>query len=265
MGRAVKNRRSRLGVVDRTKAVMSLPMGDKSAIVEAVRGYLADPSPRVRSAALEVVRDENLRELDQQVVMSLSDKNSFVRYSAVECLGTLHQEESIAASWLYPLMEDPSFLVRVATLESLDQIGDNDALPMIAKRLYDDNALVRAYAAGAIAQLDGGKYVPEIERALEAETDDNARVGFADALFLMGDERQFSELLKLLSSSDYHVRCASANALGAANLKPAQVQSALEAVSHAARNALFRADRLTMERVEKDLREQRKQEAGGPA
>lgn len=256
MGQAVKNRRTRLGVVDRTRAVMSLPMGDKAAIVEAVRGYLADRSPRVRSAALDVVRDENLRELDQQVVMSLSDRSSSVRYSAVECLGSLHEEESSAASWLYPLLDDPSFLVRIATLESLDQIGDKNALPLIATKLRDDNALVRAYAAGAIAQLGGKKYVTEIECALETETDDNARVGFADALFLMGDKEQFSELLKLLSSSDYRVRSASANALSAAELTPAQVQSALEAVSHAARNALFRSDRLTMERVEKELREQ---------
>ena len=86
--------------------------------------------------------------------------------------------------------------------------------------------------------MDGREYVTEIERALETETDDNARVGFADALFLLGDQRQFSELLKLLSSSDYRVRCASANALRAAELTPAQIQSALEAVSHEARHAL---------------------------
>jgi HEAT repeat protein len=256
MGQAVKNRRTRLGVVDRTKAVMSLPMGDKAAAVEAVRGYLADRSPRVRSAALDVVKDEGLRELEQQVMMSLSDKSSSVRYSAAECLGSLHEEESIAASWLYPLLEDPSFLVRIATLESLDQIGDKSALPLIATKLHDDNALVRAYAAGAIAQLDGKRYVAEIKRILETETDDNARVGFADALFLMGDQSQFLELLKLLSSSDYRVRCASANALSAAELTPAQVRSALEAVTDAARNALFRADKLTMERVEKELRDQ---------
>jgi hypothetical protein len=256
MGQAVKNRKARLGVVDRTKAVMSLPMGEKAAIGEAVREYLADRSPRVRSAALDVIKDENLHELEPQVVLSLSDRSSSVRYSAVECLGSFHEEKSVAATWLYPLLDDPSFLVRIATLESLDQIGDKNALPLIAPKLHDEDALVRAYAAGAIAQLDGKKYASEIERALETETDDNARVGFADALFLMGDQKQFAELLKLLSSSDYRVRSASANALSAAELTPAQVRSALEAVSHAARNALFRADRLTMERVEKELREQ---------
>lgn len=256
MGHAVKTKKARLGVVDRTKAVMSLPMGDKSAIVEAIVGYLADRSPRVRSAALDVIRDESLRDLDPQVKRALTDTSSSVRYSAVECLGSLHEEEAIAASWLYPLLDDPSFLVRVATLESLDQIGDEAALPMIAAKLHDENALVRAYAAGAIAQLDGKKYVLEIQRALEAEADDNARVGFADALFLMGDQKQFSELLRLLSSSDYRVRSASANALSAAELTPAQVRSALEAVSHAGQNSLFRADRSTMERVEQELREQ---------
>lgn len=191
MGQAVKNRKARLGVVDRTRAVMSLPTGDRAAIIEAVRGYLADRSPRVRSAALDVIKDEGLRDLDSQVELCLSDKSSSVRYSAVECLGLLHEEESVAATWLYPLLDDPSFLVRVATLESLNLIGDTKALPLIAAKLHDESSLVRGYAAGTIAGLDGEKYVTEIERALETEVDDNARVGF------VGRQRRKTALLRI--------------------------------------------------------------------
>ena len=235
---------------------MSLADGDKGQLAQSVSKYLADRSPRVRAAALDVVKAEDLQEMNEQVLNLLSDRSRTVRYSAVECLGSLHEGEAVTASWLYPLLQDPFHLVRIETLESLARIGDRKALPLIADRLQDDDALVRAYAARSIAELDGRKYLTAIERALEGEQDENAQVGFADALFALGDESQLAVLLKFLSSTDYHVRCASANALSVADLTPEQLQSALEAVSHAARNALFRADRSTMERVEKELREQ---------
>jgi HEAT repeat protein len=253
---ATKKRESEHGVVSRVRVVMSLANGDKGQLAQSVSKYLADRSPRVRAAALDVVRSKELREMNEQVLNLLSDKNQNVRYSAVECLGSLHEGEAVGASWLYPLLQDPFPLVRIETLESLALIGDKKALPLIAERLQDDDALVRAYAARSIAELDGRKYLTAIERALKAEQDENAKVGFADALFGLGDEEQLPVILEFLSSADYRVRCAAANAFRAADLTPSQRQAALAAVSHAARNALFRADRLTMERVETELRGQ---------
>jgi len=251
-----KNRESERGVVARTKAVMSLPMGDKAAIAEAVRRYLVDRSPRVRSAALDVVKDENLREVEPDVLALLSDKNHAVRYTAAECLGALHEDEGIAASWLYPLLQDPNELVRIETLESLGRIGDKKSVPLIVKRLDDDLPLVRSYAAHFVADLGGKKYLPELAKRKTLEKDDVARVGLAYALFTLGDSEQRSVLLELLSSTNYAVRCASANSLSALDFTPAQHQAVVSALSHAAQNALAVADRSTMERVEKELREQ---------
>ena len=253
---ATKKRVSEHGVVGRVRMVMSLANGDRSLLAHAVSKYLADRSPRVRVAALEVVKAADLRGMNKQVLNLLSDKSRTVRSSAVECLGSLHEGEAMGASWLYPLLQDSFHLVRIETLESLAQIGDKKALPLIAERLQDDDALVRAYAARSIAQLGGGKYFTAIERALKAEEDDNARVGFADALFALGDAEQLAVLLGFLSSANYRVRCAAANALSVAELTPSQRQAALAGVSHAARAALAAADRSTMKRVEKELRDQ---------
>ena len=253
---ATKKSESEHGVVSRVRVVMSLADGDKGQLAQSVSKYLADRSPRVRAAALDVVKAEDLQEMNEQVLNLLSDRSRTVRYSAVECLGSLHEGEAVTASWLYPLLQDPFHLVRIETLESLARIGDKKALPRIAERLQDDDALVRAYAARSIAELDGGKFRTAIERALKAEQDDNAKVGFADALFALGDAEQLPVLLEFLSSADYHVRCAAANALSAAELTPSQRQAALAGVSHAASAALVKADRSTMERVEKELRDQ---------
>jgi HEAT repeat protein len=229
---------------------------NKTQLAQAVSRYLADRSPRVRVAALDLVREKDLREVNASVLGLLTDKSGIVRHAAVECLGVLHEGEAVEASWLYPLLKDPVLIVRVETVESLAQIGDRTALPLIAERLQDHDALVRAYAARSIAALDGMEYITAIESASKMEADENAKVGFADALFALGDASQFSVLLEFLSSADYHVRCASANALSVADFTPVPLQSALEAVSYAAHHALAVADRSTMERVEKELRGQ---------
>ena len=91
---------------------------------------------------------------------------------------------------------------------------------------------------------------------MKAEQDENAKVGFADALFGLGDVGQLPVLFELLSSADYRVRCAAANAVSAAELTPSQRQAALAVVSHASRTALAAADRATMKRVETELRDQ---------
>ena len=243
------------GVVSRVRKVASLAEGDNGQLPQSLTRYLSDRSPRVRSEALDVVREKQLREMGANVLNLLTDKSRSVRYSAVECLGVLHQDEAAKASWLYPLLRDPFPLVRIGTLESLTQIGDRAALPLIVKRLQDDDSLVRAYAATSIAELRGQEFVTAIERASKRETDENARVGFASALFTLGDAGQFSVLLESLMSADYHVRCSSANALSVADLTRAQLEAALEAIAHAARHALAVADRSTMQRVEKELRE----------
>src|SRR5258708_5173922 len=249
-------RKTGRGVTDRIRILTSLVEGDKACLPHAIGRYLTDRSPKVRAFAIDLVREESLSEMEEQVLSLLSDKNTCVRYSAIECLGSLHEGEAIEAPWLYPFLQDTVPLVRIETLESLAQIGDWKALPQIAEKLQDEDALVRAYAAISIAELEGKEYVAVIENASRTERNDRARVGFAEALFDLGDEGQFSILLELLSSSDYRVRCASANALSYAELTPAQVQSAPKKVSFAARHSLGRADKSTMERVKKELREQ---------
>ncbi|MDE3104773.1 MAG: HEAT repeat domain-containing protein [Acidobacteriota bacterium] len=243
-------------VVSRTEAVMSLAGEDNALLQRSILRYLSDRSPRVRSAALDVVREQKLLDADRSVLTLLADKSGIVRQAAAECLGVLYEGKAIEALWLYPLLKDPTAIVRVEAVESLAHIGDRAALSLIAGCLEDADPLVRAYAARSIAELQGQEFTAAIQRASQTETDENAKVGFADALLGLGDESQFSVLVGLLSSADYRVRTAAANALSVADLSVAQLRSALEAVSYAAQHALAVADRSTMERVEQELREQ---------
>lgn len=256
LNRAAKKQGMKPTVIERVSTVMSFDEVDQKDLAGEVKRYLADQSPTVRAASIEIVRKKNLHDFEPDVLALLSDKNHAVRYTAAECLGALHEDEGIAASWLYPLLQDRNELVRIETLESLGRIGDKKAVPLIVKRLDDDRPLVRSYAARFVADLGGKQYLPALVKRKTQEEDDVARVGLAYALFSLGDLTELSVLLELLSSDNYTVRCASANSLSSLNFTPAQGRTVLAAVSHAAHNALAVADRSTMERVEKELREQ---------
>jgi HEAT repeat protein len=248
-----RTRRKSPPVEHRRAAIRALPVDDRGLLLRAVSSYLKDRSPGVRETALEVARDEVLYELDDQVIGLISDKNDFVRQRAIECFGSLHEGEAIEVRWLHRLLQDPKDLTRVETLETLSQIGDKSALPVMIERLRDDDYLVRAYAAISIAELGGKRFRKQIESAAKAEETETAKPWFARALFILGDQRQFQKLIEFLSAPSPTPRCTSANALADLPLSEDQLGVALAAVSRAGTNFLARSDQSTMERVEKQL------------
>ena len=246
--------KSRLTVVERNAAVKASPVEDRTQLIRTISSHLNDRSPRVRETALEVARDQVLCELNDRIISLLLDKNDFVRQRAIECLGFFHEGRAIEVPSLYPLLQDSNDLVKVETLESLAQIGDKQALPLMVQRLGDEHYLVRSYAAISIAELGGKKFRKQIEKASKVEEVEKAKPWFARAL-LLGDWKQFSTLLELLSSNSPTARCSAANALNAFKWSSDQLELALSAVAHAERNFLTRSDQTTMQRVMKELLE----------
>jgi HEAT repeat protein len=218
---------------------------------------LADRSPSVRSQAVLLVTEHRLTGALPLVVELLEDRNSEVRYDAAECVGLIQKDTGIKYPTLRSLLSDGSYLVRAQAAESLALIGDNGALPDIARLLSDRDPMVRSYAAGAIADLNGTAYAKHIERALTKEKQEQARVGLLEAAFLFGRRDALEELLGLLRSRDYHVRCSAANSLEFLPLKRAERARAAEALNKAARSPLAFADASAMKRVLKRIRRPR--------
>ena len=214
---------------------------------------MRDRSPAVRIAALDLVRETQSIELQEDVRPLLLDEHHMVRFSAVECLGEVYEGSKLRASWLDALAKDSECLVRIETLEAWTKIGDRGALPMIALLLEDEHPLVRSYAAGSISGLSGSHYVESMRVKATLESDESAMVGLASALFDFGDSEYLDVLFSLLHSEVYQVRCAAANSIGAAKLSRQERVRALQAVQYARKNYLFRADQSTMERVEQEF------------
>lgn len=241
-------------VGQRLQIIESLYTANVVELERVALRYLRDPSPSVRASVLDLIGQKKIPGIKMRLFPLLEDPNNFVRYSAIKCFGDLFEGQSIRAAWLDPFLADPSPLVRMECLDSFVKIRDLDALPEIAACLTDADPVVRAYSARSIARLDGRKYRKAIHAVARVEQDDNAKVGFAEALFILGDADQFETLLSLLSSAQYLARCASANALSDLDMDDKQYGAALDAVSYAGQNALARGDQTTMERVEMELR-----------
>lgn len=181
-----------------------------SATVKA----LSDRSPRVRVTAVENLGLLNDKRSAPHLVTSLKDSNPEVRMRAAENLGVLLQNEPSPGA-LISCLRDPDKLVRITVAESLGAIGDRRALPSLWKTIYDASPLVRSYVAAAIGELGDNRDLSKLKKRIGEEKSETAKVGFYHALHLLGEPDILRDLLGLLKSKDYRVRCATANTLSA--------------------------------------------------
>jgi len=216
---------------------------------------LHDRSPKIRGAAIEQLTAQVGRDILPLIETLVDDPNPMVRYDAVESIGQLLEGEALHHEGPLSRLADGNELVRVQTLESLAQIGDRSSLPRIAGLLTDESPLVRSYAASTIADLGGSEYLESLRDAHRAETDDLALVGIHWGLLQFGQRDSFGDLLELLSSSDYRVRCAVANSLEHLPMDQGQLKRAVSALLAARSTAIGRADRSTVERVLSSLKD----------
>lgn len=204
---------------------------------------LKDKKPLVRIKALEALVEVKHPNAFQEIVSALSDRNSTIRVTAAEGLGALKNKQGVAPliskltdrnyevrmraseslgillagrkspPALIERLQDTDELVRIAAAESLRLIGDRKALPALWRAIHDRSPIVRSYVAAAIGRLGNKKDAARLEKELKHETSEVAKVGICEAIYLLGQREVLKDLLVLLQSTDYRVRCATANAL----------------------------------------------------
>lgn len=196
----------------RAKALESLAKMDDPIVVSTVIKALSDASPLVRWTAAQCLGTLRRKEAIDPLVSKLFDRSTEVRMRAAESLGILMSGQRSPDALLQKL-RDSNELVRVQAAESLGAIGDRRALSELWRAIHDRSPLVRSYVAAAIASLGSKKDVAKLEETVRVERSDTSKVGFYHALYRLGKHKVLSDLLKLLESKDYRVRCATANTL----------------------------------------------------
>ena len=182
----------------------------------AVIRSLYDRSPKVRVTAAECLGKMKIKTRATVAALTkcLSDRFYEVRMRSAESLGILLSGTSKSPRALVHRLKDPDELVRVETAEALGAIGDPMSVPSLIRTLGDPSPLVRSYVAVAIGAVGDKKALRTIEARLLRERNDTAKVGFYEALYLLGKHEAIINLQRLSKSKNYRVRCAVANVLG---------------------------------------------------
>ena len=196
----------------RAEALESLSGIEHPSVLQAMVKGLSDRAPIVRVTAAESLGTLRNKKGASHLLSKLKDSNGEVRMRAAESLGTL-LEDGNSPRPLIKLLQDTDELVKIAAAEALGRIGDRKALPALRKAINDPSPLVRSYVAEAVGKLGSGRDVERLEKLSEKETSGAAKVGLYQALYMLGRRAVLNNLVELLQSDDYKVRCATANTL----------------------------------------------------
>ena len=185
--------------------------------VPALYGLLEDPNPFVRGAAAgpltKLAGVEALPALfDALICIDQQELEDDILGHVVQELAEAHQPE--AAVFLLEKLQDPSPQTRACAAWAMDMVvGQVPADPLIAA-LQDEDAGVRAAAAGALGAFrDTPGVVEALTQALQQDDDEQVRVSAAASLGELGDERAIPALQAVLWDPASRVRRFAAYAL----------------------------------------------------
>ncbi|EUJ32674.1 HEAT repeat domain-containing protein [Listeria cornellensis] len=158
---------------------------------------MLEPAHAELDETLEILVDFIDRPVVANILLEgVTHENSDIRDSAYEYLWYLDDPRAfdIACAGL----KNEDVLRRINCLEYLGRWGNTTIIPQILDMLEnDEDPLVRCYAAEVIGYNEDEKMIPILQRLLQAEQDDVARIGILYALELSGHpelERIFDSL-----------------------------------------------------------------------
>lgn len=144
----------------------------------------------------EFLRQSESRRVIELLVEALGHGRAGVRGLAVETLGIIGSEESVAP--VAERLRDPDSTVRWKAAHALEYIGSERAVGPLVKALNDSDSTVRWCAASALMQVGNEGAVEGLINALN-DPDPEVRYHAASALGWIGSDRAVDPLLRLLT------------------------------------------------------------------
>lgn len=152
-------------------------------------------------------------ELGNKLIKLLKDPEKLVRMEATRVLGILLSGKRKCPPQIIKMLKDSESLVRMEAAETISVIQDRTALPFLWRAIRDRSALVRRYVAAAIGALGSRVDLERLQRGLKLERSDKAKIGYYEALYLLGEDSVLTDILKFLDQQDYLLRASAANIL----------------------------------------------------
>lgn len=189
-------------------------LGDRGEkVVQSVRLMLEDRNPAVRAQAARSLADLNVPEIAKELIESLKQRKEFIDGIAL-ALGYL-KDPAATEALTRILDESANADGRVAAAFALGQLRTKDEkalLALLRKGVLDDrNALLRANAAKALAEIGDPRTVDYVKRAYQRFRD-----GRDDLVRSLGSFRTYDAvdfLIPLTNEDDPKVRLSSIETL----------------------------------------------------
>jgi HEAT repeat protein len=170
----------------------------KSAVPALVKAAHSPDEDLAREAlnSLGKIKDPSA---GPQLVDLLKSSNKAVKQEAVLTVGIL-RTRSAAPQLKLLAQNDPDKKTRRNAFEGLAYIGDPVSYDLFIRTLGEKEKTDRAYAAQGLGRISDKRAIPNLEKALAAETDGGARLAEEFALTMLG-ESKMGELVAGLGSS----------------------------------------------------------------
>ena len=199
---------------ERRQAVLMLAATGERTAASAILPALNDPSPRVRSLAINSLASFGDKSFVPLIAARLAqDKTAFVRKVAAYGLGRLQSSEATPA--LVAALKDKDIEVRGAAAVSLGEYQDATAIPALISALSDKQEFVRAQAARALGANGraSAQTVPILVKLLTSDKDPEVKRQAATALGLIGERSALPALERAQHSPDPYLSQAALEAI----------------------------------------------------
>jgi HEAT repeat protein len=135
-----------------------------------------------------------------QLVNLLDSPDAEIKQEAAVTVGILKTTEALPK--LQSLFENnPDLRTRQKAMEGLAYVGDPVSVPFFTRALWNQDDEIRASAAEGMARAGDKKALEELERAVQAERDGDARLAMQFAITALGREDFLSTLVNELGST----------------------------------------------------------------
>lgn len=183
---------------------------------EAVRRAVRyEHAGSVRAAGLQVLQRHFAEEALPWIRAKLQDDQPGVRFAALLAVGALGDRASLANVKRLANDADPN--VRLAACQALHRLGDTSRSGLIAEALLDDaSAPVRANAAFVLGQLGEPDAIKLLARAMR-DPDDRVKQQALEAMARLGSADAVQELTFAVGSGPGPSQLAAVNALADLN------------------------------------------------
>jgi HEAT repeat protein len=186
-------------------------LGESTVDDAVLQTALADPSPRIREAALHAAGHAERPTLRARSEALLGDRDESVATMAAWALGQLEDAASVGP--LAAALERGGTRLRATAAWALGEIEDTKAVPALRKALRDREAAVRAEAADALGDIESPEPAEDLERLVGSDPDRRVRLEAIQALGDIEVARSAPALAAVLDGNDIELSVAAAEAI----------------------------------------------------